>query len=119
MNAHSEDETVIQRGQEVALTKCLDWRSEEFKLALRATDYLFISSKFTSDGRRTGKKKGRLPRSRVNGRRFSTGLAAAAVPDLPENCYSEPWKKLKGEHFCASLNMRAPVDLSISKELNQ
>lgn len=116
MYAHSEDEIVIRQGQEKALTKQLDWRSEELKKVFRLLDCLFISGKYTPDGRR---KRKPFPRVREDGKESSTGSTGGPVPDLPENCYSKEWMKDEGEHIRGTLRMGDPVDLTISAELQR
>lgn len=95
----------------IALTELLEWRSEEFIALLRCTDYLYISSKFTPDGR---PKTTHIPRPRVTGKRAST---RDAVPDLPANCYSENWKIRVGEEVVERMNMGPPMDLHIPDAL--
>ncbi|KAI0083063.1 hypothetical protein BDY19DRAFT_998894 [Irpex rosettiformis] len=111
VKAHSDDELVVHNGIQYAQTEVLQWRSTEFAAILRICDSLHLSTKFTPDGR---PKTHVFPHVRITGKRVSE---RGPVPDLPENCYCERWKKRMGADYLETLCMRPSINLKLSQEI--
>lgn len=109
----SEDDIVPTIAQVQYVAKKKHWRSEEATAMLRAMDIIHLKSHFNPDG---SLRPGCLPRLRITG----TVVSSEAAPTgLPRNCYSQAFLNSLDTVDLELLDIKDPVDLSISPQLQQ
>ncbi|KAG6875108.1 hypothetical protein C0992_005187, partial [Termitomyces sp. T32_za158] len=114
MEAMSGDETDYgpETPEQAVITR-LPWRNPAVDNWLRLFDKLHLLSRFHDDGRPT---PGQFPHHRVPSYRLERHISHAAV-GLPRNFYCEDFLACLNPSELRKLEIKEPVDLSLSKEL--
>ncbi|KAH0825887.1 hypothetical protein J3R83DRAFT_7679, partial [Lanmaoa asiatica] len=107
--AMSGDESDDDQGEKRYAITNPSWRSEAVTAWLRTFDYIYLSTRFNSNGR---PKRGALPHLRIPSCRVAH--QDKYVPGLPRNFYDPTWLLSRDEASLAALQMQPEQDLTHS-----
>lgn len=111
MSGDESDRNTKRKDKKYSIVRPI-WRSREVAEWLHVMDLVYVSSRFTADGRTT---KGNWVRARV--RSTCVDRDSKPIPGLPCNFYDKSWLGTLTPREKKALGVREAVDLSHSEEI--